>query len=634
MSTVAERFRIAVQSHEAGRLKEAEDLYRAILRESPQQAETLHFLGVLTHQKGRHQEAIDLINRALDISGPEPVYYSNLASACLALGRFIEAASHCQEALWLRPDFADAHHNLGLALRGQGQLEEAVRAFRETLRLNPTHADAHCNLGATLHRLGKLPEALAHLEESVRLAPQNAQARNNLGGVLLACNLYQQAVPHLREAIRLQPNRAASHSNLGIALDSLNQQDEAILCFHEALRLDPQYATAHNNLGSVLKNLGRLDEAVAEFHEALRLDPGNVTAFFNLSRLAAVGRYEFREEEVAKLRDLATLPELSDDSRCRVHFTLGHVFDRNRMFDEAFQHYRQANGLLKEIHRQRGVSFDSAELRQHVNKLIAFFTPAYFEEVRDFGLDSNLPVFIIGMPRTGTSLVEQILASHPNIYGAGELAEVNQLIVTLLERLGAGANVGFPACLAHLDKATAHALAADHVQRLQARGGTALRVTDKAPFNFFHLGLIAALFPQSRIIHCRRDPVDTCLSCYFQNFTEPYPFTLDLEHLGQYYREYERLMTHWSSVLPVPILDLHYEELTSAQEDVSRRLIAFCGLPWDERCLRFYDNPRVVRTFSSLQVHQPMHRGSVGRWKNYEAHLQPLLDALQSSVTR
>jgi hypothetical protein len=233
------------------------------------------------------------------------------------------------------------------------------------------------------------------------------------------------------------------------------------------------------------------------------------------------------------------------------------------------------------------------------------------------------------MMRSGTSLAEQILASHSAVYGAGELRDIDLLVATLPQRLGAAE--GYPACLGRLDAAAVRALADEHLGRLRQRGGAAARVVDKAPFNFLHLSLIVTLFPRARLVHCRRDPVDTCLSCYFQNFGEPMGFTLDLRHLGLYYRAYERLMAHWARVLPVPVFELQYEELTADQEAVSRRLVEFCGLDWDERCLRFHETRRPVRTASTLQVRRPMYQSAVGRWKRYEAHLGPLLEALGRS---
>ena len=501
--------------------------------------------------------------------------------------------------------------------------------------------DALCNLGSVLFRQDKPTEALPLLHEAIRLAPRYAQARNIIGGVLLALNQFEPAVQHLREAVRLDPKLAAAHSNLGIALEHLDRVDEAIQCFRESIRLDPEYSAAHNNLGSALKNLGKPAEALAEFKAVLRVDPNNNVALFNLSRLAAVGEYEFSDAELDNIQELTTRPNLAASDRARLHFALSAVLDKKAAYDEAFAHCRRANELTKEAYRLRGSTFDPAAHAERIDKLIAAYTPAYFERVRGFDRasctsfgsdsDSDLPVFIVGMPRSGTSLAEQILASHPQVHGGGELSDIDLLVNAMTERVGDARSEStiYPQCIANLDAATAKSLAEAHVQRLQLMGGAATRVTDKAPFNFLHVGFLATLFPRARIIHCRRDPIDTCLSCYFQSFAVLYPFTLDLTHLGQYYRQYQRLMAHWAKVSPTPILELNYEELTADQETWSRRLIEFCGLEWDERCLRFHETPRVVRTFSALQVRQPMYRSAVGRWKRYEQHLQPLLAALE-----
>jgi tetratricopeptide (TPR) repeat protein len=630
MAMIAERLTAAVRSHQAGRLDEAEAQYRGILREEPRQAHALHLLGVVAHQTGRHSLAIDLIGQALVIHGPHPIFHTNLAAAYLALGRYAEAATQCREALRLQPNLADAHNNLGAALRGLGQFDEAEGAFREAVRLNPRDGEARRNLGAILHRQGKLPEALLHLQDAVARAPGSAQARNDLGGLLIDCGQPEQAAQHLREAIRLKPDLAAAHNNLGVALENLDQVEGAMQCFQEALRLQPTYASAHGNLGAAWKAQGKVPEALAEFLEALRLEPNNVTALANLSKLAAVGRYTFSEQQLERLKERAARTDSPLDTRCRLHFILARVADQAGAYEEAFEQCRLGNELRAELYRRRGVVFDAAAHRQLVDHLITTFTPAWFERARSFGLDSELPIFIVGMPRSGTTLAEQILASHPQIHGAGELPDVEKLVDDLPRRLGA--TESYPACLARLDAATARALADEQLQRLRQRGGAAVRVIDKLPFNFLHLGVIATLFPRAKLIHCRRDPVDTCLSCFFQNFAVPHPFTLGLRPLGQYYREHERLMAHWQQVLPLTIFDLQYEELTQDQEAMSRRLVAFCGLDWDERCLRFFENQRVVRTASTLEVRQPMYRSSVGRWKRYEAHLQPLLEALRESA--
>jgi len=562
------------------------------------------------------------------VHGPHPVFYSNLGAVYLEVGRLDDTIATCREALRMQPGLPNAHNNMGVALMRQGRYDEAGPAFREAIRLQPGHLDARCNLGAVLHRQGRLLEALPLLQETVRFAPSHAQAQNDLGGVLLACDRPEDAVAHLQEAVRVRPTFAEAHSNLGLALRELGRLDESMACFRESLRLNPAYAGAHNNLAYSLEFQGKIDEARVAYQEALRVDPGNARALAGLSGLAAHGHHWVSDEEVRLMQELVARANLPLDDLGRLHFALARLRDKAGAYDEAFEHYRRGNELRKEYVRRRGAVFDPAVHRQSVDRLIAAYSPAYFERVASFGLDTELPIFVVGMMRSGTTLAEQILASHPQVYAAGELRALGKLTDRLPGRLQTAE--AYPECVSRLDAAAVCALAEAHLQMLQQCGGAATRVVDKMPFNFLHLGLIATLFPKARIVHCRRDSVDTCLSCFFQNFGEPHGFTLDLAHLGAYYREYERLMAHWHRVLPAPIFDLCYEELTADQEAVSRRLVAHCGLEWDERCLRFNETERAVRTASTLQVRKPIYRSAVGRWKRYEKHLGPLLEALRS----
>jgi tetratricopeptide (TPR) repeat protein len=626
MPTIAERMAQAMRLHETGRLAEVETLYRDILNEEPRDPHALHLLGVVAYQLGRHAEAIELIDQALAVQGRHPVFYSNLAAVYLAVGRLDDTVAVCKEALRLQPGLLNAHSNMGIALMRQGRYDEAEAALREEIRLHPRHVEARCNLGAVLHRQGKLPMALAVLQETLRIAPGHAQAQNDIGGVWLACDQPERAVSHLQEAVRLRPDFAEAHSNLGLAFRELGRIEESLACFHEAIQRNPSYAGAHNNLAYTLEFQGKIDEARAEFSEALRLDPNSARALAGLSGLAVHDHYRVDDTTVRHMQALVARTDLPLDDLGRLHFALARILDKAGQHDQAFDHYRHGNDLRKEYVRRRGALFDPAAHHQAVARLIATFAPGYFRRVASFGVDTELPIFVVGMMRSGTTLVEQILASHPQVYGAGELREFGVITSSLAQTLGAGES--YPECVVRLDAENVRALAERHVSMLRRHGGAAQRVVDKMPFNFLHLGMIATLFPRARIVHCRRDPIDTCLSCYFQNFGEPYGFTLDLGHLGAYYREYERLMEHWMALLPVPIFSLSYEELTMHQEAVSRRLIAFCGLEWDERCLRFNETERSVRTASTLQVRKPMYQSAVGRWKRYEAHLGPLLEAL------
>lgn len=627
MTPMAQQLALAVEHHNAGRLAEAEVIYRSVLREAPQQPHALHLLGVLLHQAQRPQEAVDLIRQALAVHGPHPVFHSNLATVYLALGRPAEAEAQCREALRLQANLPDAHHNRGVALRRLGRLEEAEAEFREALRLNPGLIDARCNLGAVLQQEGMLPEALSLLQDAVRRAPAHAQAHNDLGGTLIGCGRPEEAARHLREALRLRPDFAEAYNNLGVALRDQDEIGAAVDCFHEALRRNPRYAAAYNNLGYTREIQGEFDQALAEYQQSLRLDPLYARSLAALSRLAAAGHYRLTDDEVRHIRELAARDGMPADDRYRLHFALAWSADEAGAHGEAFEHCRRANELRKELYRRRGIVFDLAAERRRIDRLIDAFSTAYFERVRSFGVESELPIFIVGMLRSGTTLAEQILASHPRVHGAGELQDMNLLVSSLSQQLGT--NVEYPECTARLDAATAQALAEQYIHGLRQRGGEAERVIDKLPFNFLHLGVIATLFPRARIIHCRRDPADTCVSCFFQNLADPPAFLLNLQHLGQYYREYERLMAHWARVLPVPIFELRYEDLTADQETTTRRLLAFCGLEWDERCLAFSATRRVVRTASTLQVRKPLYRSSVGRWKRYEAELQLLLEELK-----
>jgi len=651
MEAIPERLAHAVRHHQAGRLREAETLYRCILADTPGEFHVLHLLGVLAHQTGRAQEAVELIRQALTLSGPDPVFASNLSAACLDAGLLDEAADAASAALRLRPDFADARNNLGVALRRQGRLADAEGAFRAAVRFDPRHVDARTNLGATLQQQGDLTEALVQLQEAIRLAPGNAQAHNDLGGTFIAARQPDLALPHLRRAIRLKPDFPEAHNNLGVALRNVNEFEESLECFQTAVRLKPLYVRARINLGHALQLLGRLDDALAEFLEALRLEPKNALALSHLSNLAQHGYYRFPAEQVHALEELAALTDIPPEEHCRIHFALARLRDKAGAYDEAFAHCTRGNELRREYDRRRGLLFDPDAHHAVIDRLIATCTPEYFQQVGSFGNDSELPIFVVGMMRSGTTLAEQILASHPRVHGAGELPDIERLVggewsvvsgtqrrpeplttphppLTTHDSPPTTHHSPYPQCLSSLNAATARTLAEDYLERLRRRGGPAARVVDKMPFNFLHLGFIATLFPRARIIHCRRDAIDTCLSCFFQNFTDVHPFAFDLRHLAQYYREYERLMAHWARVLPVPIFNLQYEELTTDQEAVSRRLLAFCGLEWDDRCLRFHETNRPIRTASALQVRQPMYQTSVGRWKHYQAHLRPLLEVL------
>ncbi len=487
---------------------------------------------------------------------------------------------------------------------------------------NQGAAEFHFQFAMSLVNQGRLDEAATQFREALRLRPDAAEAWNNLGNVLFLDGKASEALPCYREALRLCPEYGEACLNLGNALREDDQLEEGLKWYREAVRLRPSLTKAHNNLAVALLELGWTAEAESHLRASLQYNPGSAEV---LHILAANGLYGGVDPSPDELTIRIADPGLTPLERSQLHFTLAYLLERGGLGDEAFHHFRAGNVLGRDLARQAGMAFDQAEHSHRIDQLQAFFTPAYFQRVAKLGSPSEVPVFIVGMPRSGSSLVEQILCQHPDMAGVGELRDLPRVALSLPQLLGTAEP--YPDCVAHLEPAYILQLANGYLNRVQSLVGVARRITDKMLDNFLHLGFIATLFPHARVIHCRRNPLDSCVSAYCQMFRN-LSFTWDLSDLGHYYKEYERLMAHWRTALPLATLEVVYEELVTDLETGSRRLIDFCGLPWDDRCLRFYNNPRAVRTVSKLQVRQPIYRSSVGRWQRYAAHLQPLRAAL------
>jgi tetratricopeptide (TPR) repeat protein len=509
-----------------------------------------------------------------------------------------------------------------------GNLRAGVANYEEAIRLRPDFAIAHDLLGITWQHLGEWGRAVLCHRQAIRLSPSLAPAHNNLGNALKGQGKWAEALEAFEQAHRLEPARPQFAFNLGVTLHEQGDLDRAALYYREALRLQPEYADASSNLATVFKEQGLFDEAIAQFQETLKLQPDHALAYYNLGKFAAEGRYSFAPEELDRIKAFLASGRCSAPEGSLCCFAVAMVLDKQGSYDEAFSYYQQANDLKKRLLEEQNIVFDAHRHEALIDRIIATYDRTYFDRVKGWGVAVDLPVFIVGMPRSGSTLVEQILASHPRVFGAGEIGEVPRFISQLAAQISSLSTEGKEAPLD--DQNAARDQAADYVQRIAALGKGAARVTIKTLDNFLHLGLIATLLPRARIIHCRRDPLDICLSCYFQSFQSD--FAWSLEDIGAYYRAYERLMAHWASVLPVAIYDLGYEDLIHDQETVTRKLLAYCGLDWDERCLDFFKTRRAVQTASAVQVRKPISAKAIGRWRHYRSHLGPLLRALGRSI--
>ena len=623
MATLSEALAIAIQHHQAGRLQAAEQIYRQILAVEPNHADAWHLLGVVAHQVGKQDLAVQYIQRAIALEGSSAAFHNNLGGIHYALRRFPEAVACYRRSVELKPCDAQAHNNLGNALMDQGKWDEAVACYRRALQRKPDFADGHYNLGNALKELGELNEAVACYRRALELKPDLAEAHNNLGAALEGQGKLDEAVACYRRALELKPDHAGALNNLGAVLDVQGKLDEAVACYRRALQLKPDFVEAHGNLGAALEETGDFPAAEGCFRTALRHDGRFAFAHYKLAEL--LGR-RLPQQDLAALRRLLEERQLTDAQRLLLHFGLAQALDAQGEYAQAAEHLQRGNALEQAEWRRRGQEYDPKDDEFLVTRMIDVSTPDFFQRVRGFGLETELPVFVVGLPRSGTTLVEQILASHSQVFGAGEISLGRDTMAALGEK-GAECVEG----LRRLDRPTAVRLASRHLERLRALHGTALRIVDKMPDNFFSLGLLASLFPRAKLIHCRRDLRDVAVSCWMTHFREV-RWASDPGHMASRFQQYGRMMAHWGKVLPVPLLEVDYEETVADLEGVARKLVAHCGLAWEPACLEFQRAKRPVRTASTVRVREPVFKTSVDRWRHYEQALAPLFARLHLIV--
>jgi len=646
----------------------------------PQDAEAHRNLGAALCDRGQWEEALSRLRRALELQPNAVQPLIDAANALRALGRARESVALYERALELEPRSREAHNNLGNAFLELGQPGEAVSCYRRALESKPNDAQVLCNLGNALRQLAQFGEAIGCSQRAIALEPGLSMAHNNLGLCLVGLGRRREAVAAYRQAVKLSPHYVEALNNLGNALRDLGEHREALSLHRKAVELDPQRADSHCNLGNVLFDLRQLDEAAGSFRRALALqagypqallglatvlriqghtaeaeascgaalaiDPKHVEAWVLLGELCA-DRGQFAQAQQHFERALEIDPHLPSaycglvthrkvasvdpawlqgvqallakplplEYEINLRYALGKYFDDLGQYDEAFGNYRQAN----ELTRRYGKQHDRLKLTQRVERIIAGFDAQLMHQCHGGASLSELPVLIVGMPRSGTSLTEQILASHPSVFGAGEVGFWNDAFNSFEAARAKGES---PASLAA-------GIAAEYLGRLTAFSARALRVIDKRPANFLYAGLIHAVFPRVRIIHMQRHPLDTCLSIYFQNFFNMGPYAHDFDNLVHYYQQYVRVTDHWREVLPsTALLEVPYEALIADPEAWTRRMLDFVGLHWDPKCLDFYETERVVTTASRWQVRQKISAASAGRWRNYEKYLGPLQQLL------
>ncbi len=542
------------------------------------------------------------------------------ASQCLADDRTAKAKKLAEQAVAMAPGSADAHMVLADVLANRSEQAAARKHYETATNCDRYHFGAWLNFGVFLKENGETRNAVNAFKNAVMIDEKSSLARYNLARTLLMAQQFLEASEQFQIFIKMEPRLPDVHYSLGVTQDLGGMHEEAIESHETALKLDPNYARAYFGIGLVHQALGRFETAEPYFRKAIELEPA-----FGKGYAALTVAQRISDQDADEV--LATLKaELADDGHApatRINFMASafRILDRQGEYDEAFEYLREFNQLRDAAFADRQEEQATLWARQK-----ATFTPEFFEKRTVYGDPTEKPIFIVGMPRSGTTLTEQIVASHPEAHGAGELTAVGQALGKA--QLSLKDPPPYPQFVAELPESGLRDLAQDYLAAYPKEAASHKRVTDKLPDNYVNLGALSLMFPNARFIWCRRNAIDTCLSCYIQNFTGALWYCFNQEKLARRYRDHVDLNEYWKEVLPNRFLEVRYEELTQNPEPSIRRLIDFCGLEWDDACLNFHETERAVRTASLWQVRQPMYTSSVDKWKNYEKHLGPLIEGL------
>jgi tetratricopeptide (TPR) repeat protein len=666
----------------AGQADQAERLCQQVLAMWPGQSDAHHLMGLMAHAYGNLDLAIDHVRRACQAPRVPSIYVSNLAEMCRQAGQLAEAEQAGRRAVTMDSSLVAGWNNLGIVLQEAGKLEESLTCLERVVALQPDYSQAHNNLGNTLKRLGKLDAARNHYEQALTFEPNYAEALSNLSNLLNDLGMPDEALVYARRAIDANPTLSDAYINaaavevgrdryddalrwvdsllvsaplhvggLGVRatiLRRLGRLDEALADARRAIATAPENGEAQNILGEVLQAQDKTDEALAAFDRAaqsiglakekalinrgvllmeqgdeaeaqavfrhiLTQYPRSASAWFNL---ADVKRFAPGDPEIAAMEALVGPDGVqTSGDRTALHFAIGKALMDTGDAKRAFTYLDEGN-------RQKRATFayDAAAIDAWVTSIIDAFPAEMFQRPRAATSDSELATFVVGMPRSGTSLIEQILASHPAIFGAGEL----DTLQAMMKQAG-----GYPAIAAQLTEENEVKLGQYYMDTVRPLAGPHRRLVDKMPSNFLFAGLIQRILPDARIIHIRRDAADTCLSCYTKLFTREQLFSYDQAELAGFYNNYARLMDHWRAVLPADrFLEVRYEDVVANLEPEARRIIDFIGLDWNPSCLDFHHTARTIRTASVNQVRRPLYASSIGRWRAYAPYLGPLLQGL------
>ena len=611
-SNLAEMYR------QKGMLAEGEEEARRSLAINSKNAGAWNNLGIILQQSGKLEESRAALQRALDMQPNNAEVHNNLANTCKQLGLPVVAQEHWTRALALRPDYPEALSNMVVLFTEQGNYALAEDYGLRALRANPRLADAYVNLAVLASTCHNHEVALQLLDTLLQLSPESAEGWAARALALRHLDRLDEALASARRAIVLRPREAEPYHALGVVLQAMGSVADAMEAFEESAALAGDLAEkARVSQSRLLMENGRSEEAITVLRAALQRWPRSAAAW---NTFADLHKFKPSDPEIAAMESLISEGLLTTKTQeMLLHFSLGKAYLDTGDSDLAFRHLNQGNRMKRET-----ITYDVAANRAWMGSIAQTFDGALLKRSARGGAKSKLPIFVLGMPRSGTSLVEQILASHSEIYGAGELKFLHRIATSRGE---------YPGAVKTLDGPTLKAMGEEYLAQVVPLAQGRRYVIDKMPSNFLYVGLIRLILPEARIIHCRRDPVDTCLSCYSKIFADEQSFTYDQAELGLFHRAYQDLMAYWRRIAPKSrLIEVDYEAMVDDTEGQARRLLEFLELPWEASCLEFYRTERPVRTASVNQVRQPVYHTSSGRWRKYAKNLGPMITALGIST--
>jgi tetratricopeptide (TPR) repeat protein len=599
------------------RPQEARNLYGEVLARHSDFPRALEGMGLALLADRKAADASEFLLKAVKAAPQRSKTRLALSRALAESGHYEEAENSIREALELDPGKAILNR-AEIALT-EGRMEEAEKLLREILVKDPNDVKALRTLASIAVEAARFKPARKMLERAVELSPGFIPAWNDLANLHMKQDRYEMALETVQRALDIDPKMVHSWVVRGNILTRAQRNEESIAAYRQALEISPRSAGALSGMGHVLKTIGRQEESIEAYRKCIRSHPAYGEAYWSLANLKT---FSFKDEEVEVMERMAEDEALADEPKVNFLLSLGKHYDSNKDFDRAFEFYRRGNDL-----RRQNEIYDPVQTQVVHDRIIKVFSRECFEGRKGWGEPDPAPILIVGLPRSGSTLIEQILASHSEVEGTMELPDLSRLTVELSKR--SPGRTEYPEAMINLDRETVRSMGQAYLKSTMRYRTDKPYFIDKMPNNFSALGFLHLILPNTKVIDARRHPLDSCLGSYKQLFFKGQSFTYEQFELGHYYLEYRRIMDHWNEVLPCKVLDIHYEQMVTDQENQTRRLLEYCGLPWEDQCLRFYETERAINTASSEQVRQPIYKGALNFWRNYESHLGELIETLE-----